>query len=231
MNAPDRNSLPHRGSWPADSLLAQLRPATRTALLGIGTQTTHRAKHLLMHQADPAESAVLLLSGVVKVWTNTSLLDFRGGGDLVGELGVINHKPRSASVVACTAITVRQIPAAELTAFLTAWPDAMSCLLAVTCERFRRANERRVDLATLRAPARVGQVLLEITERYGWLDGEAWQLGVPLTQAEIASAAGVSLATVEKTMNRFRRDGVLRCAHGNTLLVDLDRLRAPVHTN
>jgi CRP/FNR family cyclic AMP-dependent transcriptional regulator len=92
--------------WPAGSLLGLLPAATRVALLDIGTAVEYQEPRVLMREGELSTHVILLRSAVTKVIGRAgngreSLLAIRVTGDIVGELGAIDKKPRSATVATC----------------------------------------------------------------------------------------------------------------------------------
>ena len=60
----------------------------------------------LMVEQTPADKAYLILEGEVSVRRHGEEVARVGAGELIGEMGLVNHKLRSATVVAETALEV-----------------------------------------------------------------------------------------------------------------------------
>src|SRR4051812_19456628 len=92
--------IPARRSF--DALLTENDRAT---LEGLARRAVLPSGTVLMHEGLPGEGVFLLMSGVVKATSVTSagrevILAFRGPGDLIGELALIDDRPHSSTVVA-----------------------------------------------------------------------------------------------------------------------------------
>jgi CRP/FNR family transcriptional regulator, cyclic AMP receptor protein len=219
---------PARPPWPALTLLGQLAEPALSALLGLGTSASFPAGRRLMRLGEFGQTAYLLLSGCVKVLGNEGgrepLLSIRVGGDLVGEMAVLSKLPRSATVSACSAVSVKTIHGPDLLAFLANYPEAMIAVAGAISQQLRWANERRVDFASLDAKTRICRVLLTLAQAYGHDVDGGRDLGAPLTQDEIASMAGVRLATAEKALRAFANAGLLRLGYRSITVLDMARL-------
>jgi CRP/FNR family cyclic AMP-dependent transcriptional regulator len=215
--------------WPASSLLGRLSEPARSALLGLGTAAGYPAGRRLVRLGEPGQSVFLLLAGCVKILGNDGerdpLLGIRVGGDLVGEMAVLSSLPRSATVTTCSLLSTRVIPGPDLLSYLMDYPDAALAVATMISERLRWANERRVDFTGTDPRTRICRVLLTLAETYGRESDGARDLGAPLTQDEIASLAGVRLATAEKALRGFANDGLVRLGYRNIAVLDLARLR------
>ena len=226
---PRAGTPPAGARWPAASLLGRLPVRARHTLLELGTAVRFPADRPILRQGESGHTAYLLLSGCVKVLGNEAdrepLLAIRIGGDLVGEMAVLSRKPRSATVSACAETAARAIPGEELRAFLHRCPEAAIEVAAMISERLRWSNDRRVDFAALDPRARISRVLLTLAQTYGRTVDGGCDLGAPLTQAEIASLAGIRLPTAEKALRGFAESGLVRLGYRNIVVVDLPALR------
>lgn len=212
--------------WPKGSLLGHLRPRAREASLGLGTVITFGARQKVMRQGEEGHHALLTLSGLLKVVADTEfgrpvLLSLRGRGDLVGEASALEGVPRSANVITCAPVRARLIGNALLREFLDRTPDAWSGVASSLSAHLHWANTRCAEFVTCPAQMRVGRVLAEIVQQYGEHTPSGWDLDVSLTQADIASLAGVALATFEKTLRVMEHMGLLRRRYRRIVVVDL----------
>lgn len=64
----------------------------------------------VIRQHDPSDSLYILLSGRCRVNVNDEDLSFMDAGDMIGEMGVIQKTPRSASIIAIEPTTALRIP-------------------------------------------------------------------------------------------------------------------------
>jgi CRP-like cAMP-binding protein len=216
--------------WPAPSLLGRLPEQARDALLDLGMPVTFPSGQRILRLGELGQTVFLLLRGCVKVQGNDGerepLLAIRVGGDLVGEMAVLSNLPRSATISTCSDVSARAIPGQDLLTFMAGRPEASLAVASMISERLRWANERRVDFAGADARTRICRVLLTLAETYGHPIDGGRDLGAPLTQDEIASLAGVRLATAEKALRALAAAGLVRLGYRNIVVVDMDRLRA-----
>ncbi len=216
-------------SWPKGSLLGRMSARTRAGFLELGTAVTYGARQQVIRQGEESHHVLVVLDGIMKVFVDTEfgrpvLLGLRGRGDLLGEMSVLEGRRRSANVTTCTAAHVKLVKSAQLKNFLDRNPDAWAAMAASLSSRLHWANNRRAEFVACPAPLRVGRVLAEIVGRHGVRTPEGWDLDASLTQTEIASLAGVALATFEKALQRLHRSGLVRRQYRRIVVDDLDRL-------
>ena len=83
----------------------------------------------MMAENTPADKAYLILSGEVSVRRHGTEVARVGAGDLVGEMALVNHKLRSATVVSVTPIEALHFTAetvAELNAQIPHFSEALT---------------------------------------------------------------------------------------------------------
>ena len=85
---------------------------------GLGTVAAVRPGCALTAEGGPARDAFLVLDGVARVTRDGRLVGEVGPGQFVGEMGLIDHRPRSASVVAVSAMRVIAFDAPAFEALL-----------------------------------------------------------------------------------------------------------------
>lgn len=79
-------------------------------MLKDSTIEKYEPKHVIMRQHDPSDSLYLILKGRCAVMVNEKSVGLLDSGDLVGEMGVIQNKPRSATIVALEPTETLRIP-------------------------------------------------------------------------------------------------------------------------
>lgn len=228
----------HRGYWvyrvwPPSTFLGRLRNATREELLGQGTPMTYPPHRALLHQGDESRHVLLITGGVVKVVASAEsgydmLLAVRIAGDLVGEMAAFEERPRSGTVIACSEVTARIIQMRALEKFLSSHPDAMRAVLHMLCARLRWANRSRLDFQAYDSLTRLARVLAELCQTYAHpapdSDGKRCDLGVTLTQKELASLAGLKLNTAEKSLATLTAQGLVERNYRSITICDVPRL-------
>lgn len=216
--------------WPSASLLGRLPEPGRTRLLKLGMEVTIPAGRRLLRQGEPGDLVYLLLDGCVRisrlVGGREPLLNFRVGGDLVGELAVLSRQPRSATVVTSTRTLATVVSGPRFRLFLRANPEVLLEIANDMGTLLRQADQRRCEFVALDARTRICRVLLGLAERYGRDVPGGRDLGVPLTQEDIAALAGTRLTTAEKALRALSAAGVVRQGYRRIVVLDLPRLRA-----
>jgi CRP-like cAMP-binding protein len=99
-------------------------------------------------------------------------------------------------------------------------------LQRVELEQHHTTEEWLVNLGTRTAAARLANLFCELferLERVGLVRASTYDL--PLTQQDLADAAGLSVIYVNRVLQIFRREKLLALSGGILQILDLDRLR------
>ncbi|CAL9677587.1 hypothetical protein SUDANB95_07913 (plasmid) [Actinosynnema sp. ALI-1.44] len=217
------------GERPYRGLLDRLPERAANALINSGHVEAYEPGQVLLRRDDEGTHAVLLLTGTVKIQvddTTPTLLGVESAGDLVGEMAVLDGRPRSATVVACGRVTARVISRYQLRVLLHEHVELLTALAGVAVDRVRWSNELR-RARSGPAAIRIAQVLVHLVHRHGHRGSDgAWTLEIPLTNIELASIAGMKPRTAEKGFSELRNAHVVLSRTRRTITIpELDRLR------
>lgn len=184
-----------------------------------------------MRRGDPADKVVMIEEGLVKVIAEssngfTSLLAFRGVGELVGELGCLDGGVRSASVVAMRGVRGIAVAAPRFAALLEEHGALALAVLRSISGRLRHADGHRASLGASTASVRTARVLGELSRRLG-APAPTWATDareVALTQQELASAAGTSRESVVRALRELHQEQLVYTRRGAIVVTDPEGL-------
>ncbi len=122
------------------------------ALAMRGKHHRYEPGEVLLRQGDLSETMHVLLTGRVRVERDQSeegtvLLAELGPNEVVGEMGVLDHAPRSATVTAIEATETLELHATALAVVLIQYPAVAAILLRTLSRRLRGADELVEQLA------------------------------------------------------------------------------------
>jgi CRP-like cAMP-binding protein len=213
------------------SLMESLPDSDRHALLAIGHRREWERGDILIRAGDRADSAIVLLTGHVKIHKSGAegtevVLGLSGPGDLLGEISAVGGATRSATVTALETVTANVLSVPDLRSFLGERPRATLALLDLALTRLHVADARRVEFATSESLARVGARLVELAERFGQPgDDGAIEVGLPINQEELASWSASSKESTARALRTLRELGLIRTHRLHLTVLDLERLR------
>jgi CRP/FNR family cyclic AMP-dependent transcriptional regulator len=107
-------------------------------IVGSSTYLTVPDGWALMAENTPADKAYLILSGEVSVRRGGVEVARVGAGDLIGEMALVNHKLRSATVVTQTPLEALHFTAQAVANLNAKIPHFSQALTGATEERLKR---------------------------------------------------------------------------------------------
>jgi CRP-like cAMP-binding protein len=179
-----------------------LEVAAHAQVRKVATDTT------IFHEGDPADAVFVVVNGRVKVVTTSSdgkefILTVLGGGQVFGEMGLLEAAPRSASVVTITEVEMMVIKREDFDRLIETRPTISRKLMAILSRRLRRANSKMESLAYMDVAGRLARYLLDMALDHGQRLGNGWVVVKRPTHSDIAHSIGTSRETVSRLINEF----------------------------
>jgi CRP/FNR family cyclic AMP-dependent transcriptional regulator len=126
-------------------LLVNLEPAQLARIARAGEIESYNPGEPIVVEGSPGDSLFLILSGQTAVHRASKTFATLEGGDLFGEMSLVEPVPRSASVTAMSPVFVFRLPHDALRGMISEDAQAASVLLVqivkTLSERLRRANQ------------------------------------------------------------------------------------------
>jgi CRP-like cAMP-binding protein len=91
--------------------------------------------------------------------------------------------------------------------------------------RLRAAERRRLDFGSYDAPGRVARLLIEIAEEHGRTTDNGIEIGVSLSQEELAGLVTTSRESVARSLTSLRRRGLITTGRRSVVVRDMEGLR------
>jgi CRP/FNR family transcriptional regulator, cyclic AMP receptor protein len=219
------------------AILSRL-PEYLSAQLFAGAEPRHlKAGEALFVAGHAADGCYRLEHGLLKVMITSSqgderILAFLRPGAIVGELAIIDGRPRSASVIAVRDCELSFISLERFEECTQQYPDIYRYLVNVLALRLRETVEAVAAASFLTVKARLARALLEVTEYLGE-DAGAGRVLVryKFSQSDLAAMAGLPREDVSRVLSDWKKRNLVTRSSGYYCLNDiatlkrLDRLR------
>ncbi len=199
--------------YPEDTLLGQLQPASRTALEKAWTVTRYSSGQIVLDAEETSLDVLFLLEGAVRVANFSAKgreVSFSAiaEGDCVGEFAVIDHEPRSASVVAMDESRIARVSESQFREILSQHADMSFALMARLVGKLREMTRRVSDFTAHKADDRIRLELIRMFRAVEADDGTA-ELPKPPTQAELAAFVFTNREAVAREIGRMKKAKIL----------------------
>jgi signal transduction histidine kinase len=129
--------------------LNQLATAGRELLSKLMTEQHYLPGQVIFKEGDLGDAMYIIWSGRAAVikgdFQSPTILGYRGAGDIVGEMALLENQPRSASIVALEELRALRVIRKDLEAMLNSNPSLGLSILSTLSARLRAADDARKD--------------------------------------------------------------------------------------
>lgn len=204
-------------------LLEHLAPEELDTLLAYATTERYQTHQAIFHKGDPGNSLMMVVEGRIKISASSAegkemVLAVLGKGEILGEMAILEGKPRSADAMALEPTEVLVLQRREFIPFLERNPKICVRLLSVLSARLRRTSELAEDRVFLSLPSRLAKMLLDLAGA----DAEDLENGVRIdfrmSQKDLAALLGASRESVNKQLSAWQHDGLIKMGRGYVVL-------------
>ncbi len=101
----------------------------------LATPLERPAGTVLVQEGKIGHEFIIVLEGEIEVRKGDQVIATRGPGSYIGEIALIDHRPRTATVVAITAVSIEVIGQREFSELLIDMPELSQQLLATVARR------------------------------------------------------------------------------------------------
>lgn len=163
---------------------------------------------------EAADGLYVIAGGRVKVCLPSVtgrevILATLGPGQFFGEMALLDHSPRSASVVAQLPTVCLHLHHQDFDRLLDERPAIARKLLRELSLRLRRANSQMESLGTLDVIGRLARYLIGLAREHGQELGNGWMAVRRPTHADIANSIGSTRETVTRLLADLEARGVV----------------------
>jgi CRP-like cAMP-binding protein len=169
------------------------------------------ADKVLFLAGDSGDGCYRIEDGLLKVAMMSRsgaerILAFLGPGAVVGELAIIDGRPRSASIVAVRDTTLSFLSRAAFDDFAGKHPEVYKYLLTLIASRLRETDSVIAAGSFLPLKGRVAVTLLDLAEHFGQDVGSGRiVIRQKIGQADLAAMAGIARENVSRILNDWKR--------------------------
>jgi len=197
-------------SRPTD-LLSDLPEQLSSGLLANAKPVKLAANEILFLAGDPGEGCFRLNEGLLKVSMVSPtgaerILAILGPGSIVGDMAMIDGRPRSASVSALRDCKLSFVSRSAFEAVAEKNPEIYKHLLSLLAARLRDTDQVVAAGTFLPVKGRVARALLDLAKAFGNdVGGGRVVIRQKLSQSDVAAMAGIARENVSRILNEWMR--------------------------
>jgi CRP-like cAMP-binding protein len=190
---------------------------------------------MVFRAGDPSDALLVVVAGRIAISLLSPdgaevLLNIIEPVEVVGEIGLIDGGPRTASATVVRDTQVLLLGRRDFLSILESEPSATRSMLVLLCSRLRHTTAFLEDAMLEALPIRLLHRIQTLARRYGQCETGRSVLRIEhgLSQQELGDSIGASRVSVNQLLNAWRVQGVLDFGRGFIVVHDMGLLEAAV---
>ena len=205
----------------------------RTAFLARARATGAQRNQIILAEGLLSTDVYLIVSGRVKVTLisrhgQEQILREMGPREIFGELSAIDHRPRSANVVAMEDMRLAHLSGDEFISFLAETPSAGLWVARQLSARVRDLTAKIFALATMPVSTRLQCELMHRIDPRRMGNPEIAKIEPFPTHAELAKTIGTHREAVTRELGLLTKEGIIQQVGRRMEILSTTRLEAMV---
>ena len=201
----------------------------RERLISLLRPRSFHQGEVIFLKGDPGQGLYLISNGRVKICVvdrqgDELVFTFLGKGDLLGDLAVIDGKPRSATAIAMENTDTLYLDRHDFLNFLGSSPQACLDIINMLCQRLRRLSGQLEEISFLDVAGRIARNLISLTKNSAPVKGSPTIMTCSITQEELARVIGASREMVNKILNSFVDMHLISIARKKLIILNSNEL-------
>jgi len=215
-------------------ILSRLPPRVTTQLFAIALSRVAKAGEALFVAGDRCDGCYRVEQGVVKITVTSDrgeerIIALVGAGEIIGELSLIDHQPRSAAAIALCDSTFRYITRQAFEDCTKDDPEIYRHLAAILAARLRETDETLAATSFLSVRGCVARTLLQLADYIGKDAGRGRiLLDQRISRQDLAAMAGVARENISRVLSDLKKRGVIEQHLQSYVLKDIGALEREV---
>jgi len=211
------------------SLAARLSDEELSTLLSLGVRKSYARGAVLFHQGDSGDLAGFVLRGAVKISAIAGggkdiAFAYLGAGDTVGEISLLDGKPRTASGTVVENAELIIIDRKALHSFLKEHPDAALKTIEYMCDRLRQTNALLESDRAYSTEVRLARAIIRLIEEHGRDDRDGFRLRFRVSQGDLGAFASLSRENVNRQLKEWSDIDIISIESGQVIIRDRQAL-------
>ena len=204
-------------------LLEGLNDEELQAIAGMTITRTYNKDNVIILAEEEGDALFVIRKGQVKVSIVSEdgrevILSLLREGDVVGELSILDGKPRSANVVATEESELIMLRRSDFLQLLIKVPRIAVTLLEELASRLRKTDRKIEGLALLDVTSRISETLLGLASESGVETDDGIILKDRPTHQQLANMSGTTRETVSRVLKRLENQGYI-AVKGRTMVI------------
>lgn len=188
-----------------------------------------KAEDMIFMKGDDGDALYGVLVGKVRISATSA--DGRGvtlniirTGEFFGEIALLDGKSRTADAMAMEDGSLMTIHRREFLKLMMEEQAVTEHILALLCERVRDTSTMLEDAAFLPLSGRLAKRLMTLASKSVDEIEPGESVEIQISQADLGEMLGVTRESVNKQLQKWRKDDIVDLGRGRIIILDMEAL-------
>jgi CRP/FNR family transcriptional regulator, cyclic AMP receptor protein len=219
---------------PAAGVLSELPEQLLGNLLTRAKPISLAAHQTLFLAGDPGDGCYRINEGLLKISLTSPtgaerILAILGPGSIIGDMAMIDGRPRSAAVSALRDCKLSFVSRALFDDAVAKHPEIYKYLLILLAERLRKTDQLVAAASFLHLKGRVARALIDLAKAFGRTVAQnRIVIQQKVTQSDIADIAGIARENVSRILSKWASSKLVTRHSGYYCLENITKLEKEI---
>ncbi len=206
-----------------------INPSTIESIARKAQNRTLEKGELLFNVGDTSDALYIIAHGRIRIWAVSAAgtevtLNVLTNGAVFGEIGMLDGSVRTAGASAMLKTRLTSIARRTFYEALDRDPQLVRNVIDLLCRRLRWTSARMEDATLRQAPQRLARIIGHLARDHGKATSKGIEVGLKLTQSELAQWTAMSREGLNKVLNRWAEVRLLTQDRNGLIVHDLERI-------
>ena len=189
----------------------------------------YKAGNIICLRGDASDYLYLVADGKADVSVSSKdgkiiILGRFSEGDVFGEIGLLDHGVRTATVMAKSDISLYKLSREDFARISSSFSlQEWAAITDYICMLFRQVSEHLEGSVFLDTNMRILKTILEIYEETPQADKKMFKLN--MSQETLGNTVGLSREATNKVLSKLEEQGLIRRKYKQIIVIDIDQLQ------
>ncbi len=220
------SSIDKKSTLRVHPLFHDLKPGALDQLADFAKRRAIKRGATIFTKGDPGGSLFFIVSGSVKIGVSSAdgrgaVFNFINANEIFGEIALLDGLERTADATANTDCELLVIDRRDFIPFLEQQPHLATKLIELLCARIRWISDHVEQVIFPELSSRLAKALLRLAEKQDVSENPK----LSITQQDISEMVGMSRESVNKQLQEWVEQKLVRVQRGAITLIDVDTLK------
>lgn len=187
-------------------------------------------RSMIFAEGSEKESVYFIQDGLVKTYKtdkngHEQIVSLLKTGDMFPHTGLFNPNPYPATAETIVDTRLLAVPVRLFERLVTDTPSIAIKMMRVMGDKIRELQEKLQVLTGHDVKHRVLFFLLQLAEQHGDPHKNEITIHLPITHQELANAIGTTRETINRLLNQFAKEQLLKVDRNRIVILDVEALK------